>query len=37
MAGGDEATFAEAWPQIRQQMLICAATANTRPAVAAYF
>ena len=37
MAGGDEATFAEAWPQIHQQMLINAATTNPRPAVTAYF
>ncbi len=37
MAGGDEATFVEAWPLIRQQMLISAATTPTRPAVAVYF
>ena len=37
MAGGDEATFAEAWPQIQQQMLIRAATTPTRLAVTAYF
>ena len=36
-AGGDEATFAEAWPQIHQQMLISAATKPTRAAVVAYF
>ena len=36
-AGGDDATFAEAWPQIRQQMLISAATTPTRPAVVVYF
>lgn len=36
-AGGDEATFAEAWPQIHQQMLISAATTPTRPAINAYF
>ena len=37
MAGGDEATFAEAWPQIHQQLLISAATTPTRPAINAYF
>ena len=37
MAGGDESTFAEAWPQIHQQMLISAATKPTRLAVTAYF
>ena len=37
MAGGDESTFAEAWPQIHQQMLISAATKPTRLAVVAYF
>lgn len=36
-AGGDEATFAEAWPAIFQQMLISAATKPTRLAVTAYF
>lgn len=36
-AGGDEATFAEAWPQIQQQMLISAVTTPTRPAINAYF
>ena len=36
-AGGDAATFAEAWPQIQQQLLMNAATTPTRPAVAVYF
>ena len=37
MAGGDEATFAEAWPQIQREMLVRAATTPTRLAVTAYF
>ena len=37
MAGGDEATFAEAWPQIQREMLVRAATTPTRLAVVAYF
>ena len=36
-AGGDAATFAEAWPQIQREMLISAATTPTRLAVVAYF
>ena len=37
MAGGDEAAFAEAWPQIQREMLVRAATTPTRLAVTAYF
>ena len=36
-AGGDAATFAEAWPQIQREMLVRAATTPTRLAVVAYF